>query len=279
MKSTISKHGGNISQEARRLGIQETQLLDASASLVPFRPPQSLHRCLLQALRDNSMRNYPDCTYQNLREAIATWHRVDPSMVLTGNGAAELVTWSARNATEKGTSALIAPGFSDYARALNCWNGKFIYINLPLCWSSETPQPFPLNPKTNVVWITNPHNPTGQLWSRTSIEPLLEHHDLIICDEAFLSLVPNGENQSLIPLVEKNPNLIVLRSLTKLFGIAGLRLGYAISAANRLQEWQEWRDPWPLNAFATAAGTKIMGDHMFLNKWTQKIHLRDGIKI
>ena len=114
-------------------------------------------------------------------------------MILAGNGAAELLTWSARNAAEIGTSALITPGFSEYARALHCWNGDYICMRLPLCWSSETPQAFPYTQTTKVLWINNPHNPTGQLWSRSSIENLLSDYKLVICDEAFIPLVLHGE--------------------------------------------------------------------------------------
>ena len=272
MNSSIQTHGGNVSEEARRLKVKESQFLDASASLVPFLPPKSLHRCLQKALGSNSLRNYPDHTYQSLKDAIATWHEIDSTMVLPGNGAAELITWSARDASAKGTSALAAPGFNDYERALQCWNGKYLYMPLPLCWTSEKPQKFPLTPKTNVVWITNPHNPTGQLWSRASLEPLLKRNSLLICDEAFLSLVPDGEKQSLIPLVSHYPNLIVIRSLTKLFAIAGLRLGYAVSSAKRLQKWQNWRDPWPLNSLAVSAGLFLLNDKLIYNQWTKKIH-------
>ena len=64
---------------------------------------------------------------------------------------------------------------------------------------------------------------------------MLQRYRLVICDEAFLSLVPDGEQQSLIPLVSEHPNLVVIRSLTKLYGIAGLRLGYAVAQPERLQ--------------------------------------------
>ncbi len=270
--SGIPIHGGNLSQEAHRLKVRESQLLDASASLVPFNPPKSFDGFLLKALRSNSLRNYPDCSYQYFREAIGAWHKINPASILPGNGAAELITWAARDATNTGISTLIAPSFNDYERALNCWQGRYIYIELPLHWTTNSPQAFPLLPKTDVIWITNPHNPTGHLWSRASLEPLLKWHKLVICDEAFLSLVPNGEEQSLLPLVENYTNLIVLRSLTKLFSIAGLRLGYAVSANKRLKEWQSWRDPWPVNGIATAAGTMLMNDHITLNRWTKKIH-------
>jgi histidinol-phosphate/aromatic aminotransferase/cobyric acid decarboxylase-like protein len=111
-----------------------------------------------------------------------------------------------------------------------------------------------------VLWITNPHNPTGQLWSRESLEPLLQRFALVIVDEAFLPLVPGGEAQSMLPWVGRCPGLVVIRSLTKLAAIPGLRLGYALADPTRLARWAAWRDPWPVNGLAAAAGVALMGD-------------------
>jgi histidinol-phosphate/aromatic aminotransferase/cobyric acid decarboxylase-like protein len=122
-----------------------------------------------------------------------------------------------------------------------------------------------------VLWICNPHNPTGQLWSRASLEPLLERYALVICDEAFLPLVPNGEQQSLIALVAEHSNLVVIRSLTKLYGIAGLRLGYAVAQPQRLQRWVEWRDPWPVNGIALAVGEKLLASPRRYRRWCERV--------
>ncbi len=271
MNPSFSAHGGNLNEEARRLGIKVDQLLDASASLVPFPLPEPLLECLYAALKSNSLRSYPDCTHKALKDAIGCWHGIDPLMVLPGNGASELFTWAARDAAQQGLSGLPAPGFSDYWRALNCWNAAYLHLPIPLSWASETPQAFPLEPETDVIWITNPHNPTGQLWSQDSLKALLERNLLVICDEAFLPLVPNGEEQSLLPLVYKYPNLIVIRSLTKLFSLAGLRLGYAISSAERLERWKAWRDPWPVNGLALSAGTMLIRDVSSLKSWISKV--------
>ena len=270
----LPPHGGNLSQEARRLGMQPSQLLDASASLVPFRPPRALRRALAAAIQGPSLRDYPDRSQADLRSAIASWHGLDPELVLAGNGAAELFTWAARDATEAGRNALPQPGFADYSRALACWGGVMEQQPLPLAWGDGWPQPFPLasrKPTTDVVWITNPHNPTGQLWSRASLEPLLAQYALVICDEAFLPLVLGGEDQSLLPVVADHPNLVVIRSLTKLFAIAGLRLGYAVAAPDRLLRWQRWRDPWPVNGLAIAAGVAVMNDSLGLQRWQQRV--------
>jgi histidinol-phosphate/aromatic aminotransferase/cobyric acid decarboxylase-like protein len=284
VSGAVPAHGGNLSAEARRLGVKPHALLDASASLVPFRPPRSLQRALSAGIRGSALRDYPDRDQWCLRDAIAGWHGLDPACVLPGNGAAELFTWAARDAAALGCSVLPSPGFADYRRALQCWQAPQRLVSLPVTGLNGPLQSFPLNeghrsPQDAVLWVTNPHNPTGQLWSRSSLEPLLQRYSLVICDEAFLSLVPDGERQSLLPLVEAHPNLVVIRSLTKVLAVAGLRLGYAVAQPVRLHRWRQWRDPWPVNGMALAAGEAVLADHKGFARWLQQVHHwveRDG---
>lgn len=266
------RHGGNRQERAEALGCRPNQLLDLSASLVPFGPPGWLPRALGRALRQELV-PYPDRRYAQLRQAIAAHHQLDPAQVLPGNGAAELFTWAARDAAAF-TSLLPQPGFADYRRALACWNGPQQPLALRLHWGEAFPQPFEAALATpleggagHALWVTNPHNPTGQLWSRCSLEPLLERFGLVLVDEAFLPLVPEGEQQSLVPLLEQHPNLVVIRSLTKLFAVAGLRLGYALGAAERLAHWATWRDPWPVNGLAAAVGGQLLADR----HWARRV--------
>ena len=258
------RHGGNLQAAAVRLNCRPSQLRDASASLVPWSPRW-------QQIGLNAWRDYPDRSQALLRKRVCVLHGVEPSFVLPGNGAAELFTWAARDAAGQGLSVLPAPGFADYDRALRCWSGGSRQQLLPLVWDKAFPQPFPDPGEGSVLWICNPHNPTGQLWSRTSLQPLLERYALVICDEAFLPLVPNGEQQSLIPLVAEHSNLVVIRSLTKLYGIAGLRLGYAVSQPQRLQRWAEWRDPWPVNGIALAIGERLLSAPQRYHRWCERV--------
>ena len=271
-------HGGNRLAVARRLGCRPEQLLEASASLVPFGPPASVRTSLRRALAGAAIRDYPDRDHQALRQAIAERHGLEAAMVLPGNGAAELFTWAGRDAARAGVSLLPVPGFADYQRALACWQGAWRPLALPLRWSGPFPQPFAAPTEADladlatantaaVLWITNPHNPTGQLWSRESLVPLLERFALVIVDEAFLPLVPGGEAQSLLPWVGRCPGLVVIRSLTKLAAIPGLRLGYALADPERLARWAAWRDPWPVNGLAAAAGVALMADRA----WDQRV--------
>nr|WP_284500664.1 aminotransferase class I/II-fold pyridoxal phosphate-dependent enzyme [Synechococcus sp. MU1651] len=257
-------HGGEVQQAAKRAGLRRQAFLDASASLVPWCP--RWQRIGLSAWRD-----YPDRSQALLRQHLAVLHGVNSSFLLPGNGAAELFTWAARDAAEQGLSVLAAPGFADYKRALRCWSATSRQQQLPLLWDEGFPQPSPDPGEGSVLWICNPHNPTGQLWSRASLQPLLERYALVICDEAFLPLVPNGEQQSLIPLVAEHSNLVVIRSLTKLYGIAGLRLGYAVAQPQRLQRWAEWRDPWPVNGIALAVGERLLSSPRRYQSWCARV--------
>ncbi|MFN9628950.1 MAG: pyridoxal phosphate-dependent aminotransferase [Cyanobacteriota bacterium] len=272
-----STHGGNRTHIARSLGCHPAQLLDLSASLAPFAPPLPLRRLLIRALLggDGSpLRDYPDRTFLTLRSVIARLHGLESEQVLPGNGAAELFTWVARDAAALGPSLLPVPGFADYRRALECWGGTWQPWPLPLVWGDRFPQAFPwtsTSAQAPVLWITNPHNPSGQLWSRDSLEALLGRTELLIIDEAFLPLCPAGEAQSLVPLVGRHPNLVVIRSLTKLYGLAGLRLAYALASAERLRRWARWRDPWPLNGLAMAAGEALLGNPVAYAHWCGRV--------
>ncbi len=273
MENNIFHHGGNIYTHAKKLNLSPSEIIDSSASLVPFATPKYLTRELTNEIKTEGFRYYPERNLESLKQTLGQFHNIDPKNILPGNGASELITWLGFEASKIGESCIPTPGFVDYERALKCWNADYKFMNLPKEWGSNFPQLFPLNKIGDVIWITNPHNPTGQLWSKKSLKEILEKYKLVICDEAFLSITPSGEKESLIPLTKKYDNLFVLRSLTKIFSIAGLRLGYVIGPSKVLREWSQKRDPWPVNSFAIKAGIKLLEDHYRYEKWTKKIHL------
>ena len=272
MKNINFTHGGNILTKAKKLNLLPSKIIDSSASLVPFEPPKLILDVLISEIKTLGFRHYPERNLNSFREIIGEFHQIDPDNILPGNGASELITWAGYEASKSGASCIPSPGFVDYERSLNCWNANFDYSELPKNWSNSFPQTFPIKPICDVLWITNPHNPTGQLWDKKSLEIILKKYKLVICDEAFLAITPNGEKESLIPLTKKYDNLLVIRSLTKLFNIAGLRLGYIIGSSEKLKKWNIKRDPWPLNSFAIKAGIELLSNKILYEEWTSKIH-------
>lgn len=222
-------------------------------------------------------RSYPDPTYQAFRSSLSRLHGLDPSWFLPGNGAAELFTWAARDSATAGLALLPRPGFSDYERALRCWDAPHSTYPLPFSWRTTAPQklselvPSALPGQPQCLWVTQPHNPTGLLFDRSDLVALLHRYALVVVDEAFLPLVADGEALSLIPLVDRFPNLVVIRSLTKLFGLAGLRLGYAVAHPDRLHRWSAWRDPWTVNSVAAELGRFLLSDPLSYRRYCSAV--------
>ena len=272
MKNLEFKHGGNIYCFAEKFNYSLSDIIDASASIVPFAIPDFLKDELCIEIKNESFRYYPERNLNKLKKTLGSFHDIHPNCIMPGNGASEIITWAGYEAAKYKVNCLPVPGFVDYERALNCWKARYFFKELPKNNFKNLKQPFPIQPKCDVLWITNPHNPTGQLWDRQSLEELIEKYKLVICDEAFLSLTPNGKSESLIPLTKKFDNLIVIRSLTKLFSIPGLRLGYLISSSKICQNLNNLRDPWPVNSLAIQAGIKLLSSKKEYKKWIMKIN-------
>ena len=263
-------HGGNLVWAASLANCSPSAILDFSASINPLGPPASAIAAIQSHLGD--LKAYPDPQYRELRSAIGAFHQISPEYVLPGNGAAELLTWACRDLAALGTTALITPAFSDYHRALKAFNANVQEYPLESGgdrpWSlsqalSFEPLHKSLSPRAIGVLLNNPHNPTGSLASKAFMLTLLDCYGLVVVDEAFMDFLPTDKQQSVLDLVPEHPNLVVLRSLTKFYSLPGLRLGYAIAHPDRLKRWQEWRDPWSVNALAAAVGAVIVQDTAF----------------
>ncbi len=215
-----------------------------------------------------TIRDYPDPNCTALRQALATAYRLQPETLLVGNGVAELLTWMGRDCATCRQVYLISPYFQDYRRALSAFAAPVQTIPLEHVRHNLDPLAAVLQPQDAVI-VNNPHNPTGHLWERSALLPLLATGATVIVDEAFMDFLPPATSQSLLEQVSIYPNLVVLRSLTKFFGLAGLRLGFAVSQPERLQRWQQWRDPWSVNTLAQIAGITAVGDRPFQERTWQ----------
>lgn len=280
------RHGGNLTWAASLAGCSPSMILDFSASINPLGPPHSAIAAIHNHLGD--LRNYPDPNYQELRQALSQFHRLPPDWILPGNGSAELLTWASRELAELDATYLLTPAFGDYLRSLKAFDTKIVRcslnLDIPFTTSTEAsteacteeigtsiqPQALPqmlLNQSSQSaqtgLLLNNPHNPTGWLFSSKEILPYLEQFALVVIDEAFMDFLPPDQQQSLIEWVSDYPNLVILRSLTKFYSLPGLRIGYAIAHPDRLQRWQQWRDPWSVNTLAAAAAVAVLQDTTF----------------
>ncbi|MES1025906.1 threonine-phosphate decarboxylase CobD [Gloeocapsa sp. BRSZ] len=248
-------HGGNLAWAAAVAGCSPSDILDFSASINPLGPPKSAIAAIQAHLGDLSA--YPDPNYGELRTALGQWHQLPPEWILPGNGSAELLTWAGWDLAQLAKTYLYTPAFADYYRALKAFGATIQECPLELKIGGNVAA------SECGLLLNNPHNPTGQMFLRETILPYLAQFALVVVDEAFMDFLPPGEEQSLIPLVQKYPNLVILRSLTKFYSLPGLRLGYAIAHPDRLQSWQQRRDPWTVNTLAAAAAIAAIHDSEF----------------
>ncbi|MGQ4648855.1 threonine-phosphate decarboxylase CobD [Lyngbya aestuarii] len=263
-------HGGNLAWAAAVAGCPPSLIWDFSASINPLGPPKSAIAAIESQL--NNLIAYPDPDYRQLRVSLSQLHpTLTPDWILPGNGSAELLTWACRELSELEETYLVTPAFSDYQRALKAFKAKVREYSLldhkrgePATLKREFHSLLSnLHSSDSGLLLNSPHNPTGQLLNREAILPLLEQFALVVVDEAFMDFLPPDQQQSLIPVVQDYPNLVILRSLTKFYSLPGLRLGYCVAHPDRTRRWQEWRDPWPVNCLAVAAATAVVLDTKF----------------
>lgn len=254
-------HGGNLAWAATIAGCPISAILDFSASINPLGPPDSAIHAIQTHI--SKLRAYPDPSYQELKRALSLAHpSLTPEWFLPGNGAAELLTWAALDLSKLEKTYLVTPAFGDYRRALQTFTANVVECPL-IVGRSQLPQ-LEIGADINKgLLLNNPHNPTGMLMKPEAIVPYLEKFGLVVVDEAFMDFLPPPQLESLVPLVTEFENLVILRSLTKFYSLPGLRLGYAISHPERLRQWQQWRDPWPVNTFAIAAAQAVLQDQAF----------------
>ncbi|NPV86469.1 MAG: histidinol-phosphate aminotransferase family protein [Anaerolineae bacterium] len=251
-------HGSLDWLELRRAGVDAAQVVDFSVNVNPFGPSPKVREAILAV----DISAYPDRRALLLCEALAVHNGVGFENILTGNGTAELVWLVAQAFLRPGKRALIfGPTFGEYRRAAAAM-GATVYeqnatppdfeISLPV-WMESIYQIQP-----DVVFLCNPNNPTGVCLPERQIRMLqgaCPAHTLFVLDEAYRAFY-HGE--LFAPPLEGNG--VVLRSMTKDFALAGLRLGYAIAEESTLQALRRFQPPWSVNAVAQAAALAAVDD-------------------
>ena len=255
-------HGGHIRRLAQVAGIPPGELLDFSASINPLGPPRWLRDVVVNHLGD--IANYPDPECAELVEAISDRHGVAPERLVVGNGSAEIIAALPRVLPV--TRVLIpVPAYVDYAAAAA--QAGLSVDRMPLAEDAD----FALDPESiggllrggEAVFIGRPNNPTGMLCPAPGLVLLAARHphSWLIVDEAFIEFVGEEDGADDGALLQADaPNLVVLRSLTKLFAIPGLRLGFAVAPPDIALGLRRALAPWSVNALAQAVGVAALAD-------------------
>ena len=277
-------HGGDWAGYRAEFG---RDALDFSANVSPLGLPEGVARAITAALPTAD--RYPDPLCRELRAKLALHEGVPAEQILCGNGAADLIfrlVWA-----KKPSRALVtAPTFAEYATALEsigCTVGRF-FLREQEDFAVTDAFCAAIRPGVDMVFLCQPNNPTGQLAEPALVEALLRRCEavgaVLAVDECFLDFLPEGEGLSARHLLKNSKKLIILKAFTKLYGMAGVRLGYCLcSDTELLARMRAAGQPWAVSSLAQAAGIAALDETEYVAKVralieAQRPVLADGLR-
>ena len=258
---TVVAHGGIFSS-----GIENnSSLLDFSSNVNPLGFPSKV-RDVFKNLSDISV--YPDPDSNELRTHLQKYTGIPKNQIVVGNGATEII-YNYCNAFLRKQEVLIPiPTFGEYESAAKL-NGAKLNFFKTMNLNKNLSEFQDMISKKSCVFLCNPNNPTGVLIKRKNMLKILESaHDksvMVFLDECFIELVPTG-NESIISYLKEFDNLFILRSLTKSFGLAGLRIGYGLGNKKIIKILQKIKIPWNVSWIAQKSSIKALSDKLHLSK-------------
>ncbi|HTU70854.1 MAG TPA: aminotransferase class I/II-fold pyridoxal phosphate-dependent enzyme [Candidatus Baltobacteraceae bacterium] len=259
-------HGGDLHAVARRHGVDAATLVDFSANIAPDGPPPGVTRVLAQAaIAPRMLAPYPSRSYAPLRAQIASALEVGPEAVVLGHGSAALIDIAVRTA---GASEWLVPvpAFSEYERALRAAGARLVPFSLPANLEldvAEFTRSLQARPRAGAL-VNTPHNPSGSALQRGEALALLrncrEMQRPLVVDEAFVEYAPE---RSIVRDAVCSGHAIVLRSLTKFYALAGVRIGYALAHPDLAHAMRERSPSWPVGTLDEAIALEALRDERY----------------
>lgn len=217
-----------------------------------------------------NINRYPDQLSRSLKTDLAEKLNISDDMIIFGNGSDGLLKVIAESFLSNNSQVIIPyPTFVEYTFVANLMGSNLIRISLDdyhqnLPGIAET-----VNSKTSLVFLTNPHNPCGTIFSAGELEYLLDQipeHVIIVIDQAYCEYVQDPSYPDVLKYIREGYPIIALRTFSKAYGLAGLRLGYAIAQPKIIEIMLKVRDPFNVNHLAEMAGKVALQDQRFLER-------------
>jgi len=259
-------HGGNVWAASQKWGIPPEQFLDYSANINPLGPSRKATKALQESM--NLLSHYPEPTGESFKACLGNFLKMTTRNIVLGNGGAELIYLVGRM-FYKNRIILLAPTFSEYGEGIE--NPHIIRIALRSKdgFILPTEEIIHAMQGEDLIFIGNPNNPTGTIFSKEEIKKILEaalqKNAYVVIDEAFIDFL-GDDSYSVRYWVDEYKNLIVVGSLTKFFAIPSLRLGYAVASEETAYKMEYLLPTWRVNTFALKAGEVSINDEEYIEK-------------
>ena len=278
-------HGGIDYAELEAVGVSSDGVIDFSANLNPFGPPPEVVQTLCDASHRSveAVGRYPDSEAIHLRRSLAKALGVGPENIVAGNGSTELIRLTALAYFGKGDRVLIVePTFGEYQVACRITGATVIEQRLSRGndFQPDVDEMVDLirRHRPKGIFVCNPNNPTGRYLSREGLERILDAASdcLVVLDEAYVGFVDNAwSSLSLalrsLPAGEEGGSLLILRSMTKDYAMAGLRLGYAVATEEIITTLRRVCPPWNVNVLAQKTGVTAVASDRYLRRCKREL--------
>ena len=266
-KSSIRRHIPVIHGGKAPSKNSDHNIIDFSSNITPLGIPHSVKLIIKQNL--DKIQFYPDPNSETVISSLEKYTHLSKLNIIVGNGAIEILYNFCFAFLSKTTKVLIhVPTFQEYETAVKLSNSKISYFK-SLNLSENIDLFISQIPKNGCVFLCNPNNPTGELLSKKELLSIIiiakKLKTIVFIDECFIELVPKS-NESVISYVKKYDNLFILRSLTKSFGLPGLRIGYACGSQQIIKILQKIKIPWSVNSLAQDAANVVIKNKSHLKK-------------
>ncbi|MEH6436765.1 histidinol-phosphate transaminase [Massilia sp. DD77] len=260
--------GKPIAEVAREYGLNEADIVKLASNENPFGLPESSRQAMLAAASE--LGRYPDANGFDLKAALSSRYDVPADWITLGNGSNDILEIAAHAFVQKGEAVVYSQySFAVYALATQGVGGRAIVVPAKDFGHDLDAMAAAIDADTRLVYVANPNNPTGTFFPAPQVEAFLQKvpgNVIVVLDEAYNEyLAPEHQFES-SQWVRKYPNLIVSRTFSKAYGLAGLRVGYAIAQPQVTDLMNRIRQPFNVNSLAQAAAVAALNDKDFLDK-------------
>jgi histidinol-phosphate aminotransferase len=258
--------GKPITELAREMGIPVEKIVKLASNENPLGMSPKAKAAVLDAVA--GLERYPDDF--DLKKKLADRYGMPQSRIVLGNGSNDVLELVARSFLAPGASAVFAQhAFAVYPLASMAAGAELIVVPAKDFGHDLDAMRAAIRPDTKIVWIANPNNPTGTFLPYDRLLAFLQTVPadvVVVLDEAYNEYIPSAERVDTVGWLADFPNLVICRTFSKIFGLAGLRIGYALASDDIAGLMNRVRQPFNCNNLALAAACAALDDHAFLDE-------------
>lgn len=260
--------GKPIAEVAREFGLDEAKIIKLASNENPLGMPESAKQAMLKSLADTG--RYPDSNGFELKQVITSKYDVPQEWITLGNGSNDILELAAHAFVQPGQAVVYAQySFAVYALATQAVGGRAIVVAARNYGHDLDAMANAITGDTKLVFVANPNNPTGTFLPADEIEAFLEkvpQDVVVVLDEAYNEYLAPELQYDSVQWVRQYPNLLVSRTMSKAYGLAGLRIGFGIAQPSITDLLNRIRQPFNVNSMAQAAAVAALTDADFLQQ-------------